>query len=149
MTLSCDLRHCHVTWKCVIMWRVLWCTYDLNLVIFEVSLFELDQVDQNSEQFDLKWPCHMTFDLVMWPSWMCVITWRLPKIAIVQLWSKFGWNWSKPVRTGAIKKKVNQNFNGHTDARTYRIWIAMCPHEHSFRRHKNQTNLRKISVKVC
>ena len=39
-------------------------------------------------------------------------------------------------------KKVNRNFNGctdeRTDERTYGIWIAMCLHEHSFRRHKNE-----------
>ena len=59
---------------------------------------------------------------------------RNVKVPIVHLWSKFGYNWSEPVRTGAIWKRLTETL---TDGRTYRIWIAMCLHEHSFRRHKN------------
>ena len=95
------------------------------------------------------------------------------KVPIVHLWSKFGYNWSEPVRTGAIWKRLTKTLtDGRTDGRTdiqnldryvsprtfiqatqefgslcvstnihsgdTRIWIAMCLHEHSFRRHKNR-----------
>ena len=86
----------------------------------------------------------MTFDLVIWPLTLsCDLQVRHNvKVPIVHLWSKFGYNWSEPVRTGAIWKRLTQTLtdgrtNGRTDWRTYRIWIAMCLHEHSFRRHKN------------
>ena len=87
----------------------------------------------------------MIFDLVMWPLTLsCDLQVRHNvKVPIVHLWSKFGYNWSKPVRTGAIWKRLTETLtDGRTDERTYRIWIAMCLHEHSFRRYnKNHSRL--------
>ena len=41
------------------------------------------------------------------------------KVPIVHLWSKFGYNWSEPVRTGAIWKRLTETLtDGRTDART-------------------------------
>ena len=59
----------------------------------------------------------MTFDLVMWPLTLsCDLQVRHNvKVPIVHLWSKFGYNWSEPVRTGAIWKRLTETL---TDART-------------------------------
>ena len=38
------------------------------------------------------------------------------KVPIVHLWSKFGYNWSEPVRTGAIWKRLTKTLtDGHTE----------------------------------
>ena len=42
------------------------------------------------------------------------------KVPIVHLWSKFGHNWSEPVRTGAIWKRLTETW---TDERI--IWPQM------------------------
>ena len=66
------------------------------------------------------WP-QMTFDLVMWPLTLsCDLQVRHNvKVSIVHLWSKFGYNWSEPVRTGAIWKRLTETLTDErTDART-------------------------------
>ena len=71
----------------------------------------------------------MNFDLVMWPLTLsCDLQVRHNvKIPIVHLWSKFGYNWSEPVRTGAIWKRLTETLtdgrthgrtNGHTEFRS-------------------------------
>ena len=85
----------------------------------------------------------MTFDLVMWPLTLsCDLQVRHNvKVPIVHLWSKFGYNWSEPVRTGAIWKRLTKTLtdartNGHTEFGSLCVSTNIRSGD-SFRRHKN------------
>ena len=89
------------------------------------------------------WP-QMTFDLVMWPLTLsCDLQVRHNvKVPIVHLWSKFGYNWSEPVRTGAIWKRLTETLTDErTDGRTngHTEFGSLCV----------PTNIRSGDTKMC
>ena len=97
LTLSCDIEVRHtVKVPIVHLWSKFGCNRSEPVhagAIWKRATITITiwrQITNNLTSSDL-WPCHVTSK--------SVITWRFPLCTLVYLWSKFGCNWSEPVRT--------------------------------------------------